>query len=536
MTRSVAVHALAPAPRPVPRSCGGIRTAHRPGRGRRDPPRRGRECPGGRCPAACSSPARRASARAGSSARRSTGLDDALVVTGHGADMATGEIPFGVLADTLRDLVHRSGPDALTAGRARGPGPAAARVGPAGARRAGAGPLGVRRPAPAPVHRAAARLGGRGPALGRRAPPATWSTSRCGRFAAGWSWWRPCARTTRSAPRPTRPPSRRTSPGWRGFPGRPCCASGPADPRRGARPAPRPGRGDPAAGRRRRGSSSSATACRSWWRSWSRPAAGPRSRRRRASPPVDSPGSPRRRDDSSRRPPSARDTCGIGLLEQVVDATPDELDARPRRGGARRHPHHRPRDGRGGVPPRPAPRGRRPRAGTGSTAVVAPTVGRGAGGQPRRPGRGPGRARDRRALAPGRRRTPSARRAPWRRSRRRRASPTATRRSVLWTRIMQGFGAPRRRGAPSPGSTLREALAQRARLRPVAHLADPRASDFSTPCRVDLLRPATSGRSEVMVTLRQRQGRGQRGSPRGTGRRSRATRSRGPRRTCICTS
>ena len=38
------------------------------------------------------------------------GIDDALVVTGHGADMSTGEIPFGVLADTLRDLVHRSAP------------------------------------------------------------------------------------------------------------------------------------------------------------------------------------------------------------------------------------------------------------------------------------------------------------------------------------------------------------------------------------------------------------------------------------------
>jgi predicted ATPase len=43
-----------------------------------------------------------------------TGIDDALVVTGHGADMSTGEIPFGVLADTLRDLVHRCGAGALT--------------------------------------------------------------------------------------------------------------------------------------------------------------------------------------------------------------------------------------------------------------------------------------------------------------------------------------------------------------------------------------------------------------------------------------
>ncbi|HEX6328316.1 MAG TPA: AAA family ATPase [Jiangellaceae bacterium] len=41
------------------------------------------------------------------------GLDDALVLTGHAADMSTGEIPFGVLADTLRDLRHRVGQDAL---------------------------------------------------------------------------------------------------------------------------------------------------------------------------------------------------------------------------------------------------------------------------------------------------------------------------------------------------------------------------------------------------------------------------------------
>ena len=40
--------------------------------------------------------------------------DDALVVTGHGADMSTGEIPFGVLADTLRDLLHQFGVDTLS--------------------------------------------------------------------------------------------------------------------------------------------------------------------------------------------------------------------------------------------------------------------------------------------------------------------------------------------------------------------------------------------------------------------------------------
>jgi DNA-binding CsgD family transcriptional regulator len=40
-------------------------------------------------------------------------LDDALVLTGHAVDMSTGEIPFGVVADTLRDLVRVEGPDVL---------------------------------------------------------------------------------------------------------------------------------------------------------------------------------------------------------------------------------------------------------------------------------------------------------------------------------------------------------------------------------------------------------------------------------------
>ncbi len=42
------------------------------------------------------------------------GLGQALVVTGRAVDMSTGEIPFGVLADTLRDLMRLAGPEALT--------------------------------------------------------------------------------------------------------------------------------------------------------------------------------------------------------------------------------------------------------------------------------------------------------------------------------------------------------------------------------------------------------------------------------------
>lgn len=40
-------------------------------------------------------------------------LEDALVLTGHGVDMSTGEIPFGVVADTLRDLVRVASADVL---------------------------------------------------------------------------------------------------------------------------------------------------------------------------------------------------------------------------------------------------------------------------------------------------------------------------------------------------------------------------------------------------------------------------------------
>ena len=40
-------------------------------------------------------------------------LDDALVLTGHAVDMSTGEIPFGVVADTLRDLLRVAGAEVL---------------------------------------------------------------------------------------------------------------------------------------------------------------------------------------------------------------------------------------------------------------------------------------------------------------------------------------------------------------------------------------------------------------------------------------
>lgn len=41
-------------------------------------------------------------------------LDDALVLVGHGVDLSTGDLPFGVVADTLRDLHRKRGADVLT--------------------------------------------------------------------------------------------------------------------------------------------------------------------------------------------------------------------------------------------------------------------------------------------------------------------------------------------------------------------------------------------------------------------------------------
>lgn len=40
-------------------------------------------------------------------------ISDALVVTGHGVDVATGDLPFGVLTDSLADLVRQRGVDVL---------------------------------------------------------------------------------------------------------------------------------------------------------------------------------------------------------------------------------------------------------------------------------------------------------------------------------------------------------------------------------------------------------------------------------------
>jgi DNA-binding CsgD family transcriptional regulator len=41
-------------------------------------------------------------------------LTDALVVVGRGVDLATGELPFGVFADTVRDLLSKRGEESLT--------------------------------------------------------------------------------------------------------------------------------------------------------------------------------------------------------------------------------------------------------------------------------------------------------------------------------------------------------------------------------------------------------------------------------------
>ena len=102
-----------------------------------------------------------------------TGIDDALVVTGHGADMATGEIPFGVLADTLRDLLHH-------AGSTHSPLPSERRWPRCCPGRSHRGTSSGCRSSPrsstcsAAVHRAARSSGWSRTCTGRTLPPATW--------------------------------------------------------------------------------------------------------------------------------------------------------------------------------------------------------------------------------------------------------------------------------------------------------------------------------------------------------------------------
>ncbi len=220
-----------------------------------------------------------------------TGIDDALVVTGHGADMATGEIPFGVLADTLRDLAHQAGPDALTAAEREALAPLLPGSVPSG-------------------HVERVQILSAFVDLLQRL-----CTDRLLVWVVEDLHWADAAtrdlvnlavRTLRGGlvvvatvrtddperpPRTRRPRSRRTSAGWHALPGTTVLPLG--------RLTPDEVRAqllglvgiDPAAGGRGR-IGRSATACPSWWRSWRRPRADRRARPRRASPPVDSPDSP----------------------------------------------------------------------------------------------------------------------------------------------------------------------------------------------------------------------------------------------------
>ena len=348
------------------------------------------------------------------------GLDDALVVTGHGADMTTGEIPFGVLADTLRDLTHAAGRDAAHR-RERTPWH---RCCPGRCR-----PGHVER-----VQILSAFLDllerlctdrllvwvvedlhwadGCHPRPGepRGADPAR----------AGCWWWRRCGRDDPDRAAEQEPLSRRTSRGWRALPGStllPWAGS----PRGGADPAPRlssgrrlpPGAaariealsdGVPfvveelaaARGRPEIATASGVAAGRLAGLSADARRLGGRGRRRRGPPADRSARAGRGRDArrAGRGPGGGGARAGVLTTDHATDAVR--------------------------LPPRAAPRGRRARAGSRRPAVVAPAVGRGPPGQPRRPGRRPRRARDRRALAPGPRRTPGlgrdGRRAPGRRA------------------------------------------------------------------------------------------------------------------------
>ena len=103
----------------------------------------------------------------------------------------------------------------------------------------------------------------------------------------------------------------------------------------------------------------------------------------------------------------------ISLLEQVLDVTPEELDAalvEAVRAGILTTDHE---NDAVRLPARAAARGGGPGARTGGAGGLAPAVGRGARGQSRRPSRRPGGAGDRRALAPCPRRTPARSRPRW---------------------------------------------------------------------------------------------------------------------------
>ena len=336
-----------------------------------------------------------------------TGIDDALVVTGHGADMATGEIPFGVLADTLRDLVHLAGrtPSPLLSARpwrrccpGRCPSGHVERVQVLSAfldllqrlcsdrllvwvvedlhwadaatrdlvnlavrtlrgRPARGGDRADGRP------RTHSRPGGRPHVVRRRAG----AVARHDRAATGSAHPGRGAEQLLGLVGATLPPgvAARIEQLSDGVPFV-------VEELAAARGRPEVATASGVAAGRLAGLS-------------------PESRRLVEAAAV------------------GEGHLRIGLLEQVVDSTPTSWTQPSSRRCARRA-DHRPRGRRRRVPPRAAPRGRRARARARCPAVVAPAVGRGPRGQPGRAGRRPGRARDRRALAPGPRRTPGARR------------------------------------------------------------------------------------------------------------------------------
>ena len=335
---------VAPAARPVPRSCGGNRTAHRPGRGRRDPPRRGRECPRRRCPAASSSPARRASARAGSSARRSPGS------TTHSSSPATAPTwpPARSRSGSSRircaTSSTRSGPDALTTASAR-PWrrccPGRSRPGTS----SGCSPLGVRRPPRSGCAPTGCWSGWSRTCTGPTLPPATSSTSRCGRCGDGLL----VVATVRTDD-PERLPADEAAltsyvAGLARLPGDDRPAAGPAHPDQVRAQLLGPGRGEPATGGGDPDRDSSATACRSWSRSSRRPAAGRdrdrvgrrgrpprralrrrpgarRGRRRRRGTPADRTARAGRRRDArrARRRPRRGGRAGMLTTDHAADA------------------------------------------------------------------------------------------------------------------------------------------------------------------------------------------------------------------------
>ena len=405
-------------------------------------------------------------------------LGDALVLTGHAADMSTGEIPFGVVADTLRDLTRVAGADVLRRPSAR----RSPRCSPARLRGCRSSGCSCSRPSSTSSNgwpRSSPSCGSSRTCTGRTRRRATWSALAVRTLPAGLlrghrAHRRPRADAGDEADADVVRRRAGSHAGLRGAASRRLSAAAVQQQLcdlLGSHPSAdlasrveRLSDGIPfvveelaaAAGRPELTHVAAVAAGRL---AACRPRRGGcRGRCRRRRPPPDQPAraGPRRHARGARHGAD--------------------------RGAARRDPDDRPRARRSLVPARAAAQGDEPRDRTGRPASWHRQVGRGAGGQPGRAGADPALLAVTDALAPGARRAPALRR----------RSPRCRPRS--------GSAAPTRRSSSGSGSwalsvaddatavtglSLRDAYAPSAL---VAHMSA-RLPDGWRPCPRHLLRP-----------------------------------------------